>query len=239
VILGLLVAAAARSPAAVADNSEMASSGTPKVAFTIGHLPKAGPYVAALRLVGLDVEVFTPHNPPAALDGFAGLVLGGGGDVDPAYYGEVPAGTRNPNPKRDEMELELFRLARERDLAVLGICRGLQLMNVACGGTLHQDIGAAHSEVRHAVSVPPGSKLHGVVGNENFEIVSRHHQAIKNAAPGLSVTASAPDGIVEAIEDAARRFVIGVQWHPEDNIDSREDQALFRSFARAAGVAGD
>jgi putative glutamine amidotransferase len=217
VILGLLVAAAARSPAAVADNSEMASSGTPKVAFTIGHLPKAGPYVAALRLVGLDVEVFTPHNPPAALDGYAGLVLGGGGDVDPAYYGEIAAGTRNPNPKRDEMELELFRLARKRDLAVLGICRGLQLMNVACGGTLHQDIGTGHSEVRHAVSVPPGSKLHGVVGNENFEIV----------------------GIVEAIEDAARRFVIGVQWHPEDNIDSREDQALFRSFARAAGVAGD
>ena len=231
-ILGLLVAAAARSPAAVADNSEMASSGTPKVAFTIGHLPKAGPYVAALRLVGLDVEVFTPHNPPAALDGYAGLVLGGGGDVDPAYYGEIAAGTRNPNPKRDEMELELFRLARKRDLAVLGICRGLQLMNVACGGTLHQDIGTGHSEVRHAVSVPPGSKLHGVVGNENFEIV-------KNPAPGLSVTASAPDGIVEAIEDAARRFVIGVQWHPEDNIDSREDQALFRSFARAAGVAGD
>jgi len=77
------------------------------------------------------------------------------------------------------------------------------------------------------------------VGNENFEIVSRHHQAVKNPAPGLSVTASAPDGIVEAIEDPARRFVIGVQWHPEDNIDSREDQALFRSFARAAGVAGD
>lgn len=238
-VLGLLVAAAARSPAAVADNGEMASSGTPKVAFTIGHLPKAGPYVAALRLVGLDVEVFTPHNPPAALDGYAGLVLGGGGDVNPAYYGEIAAGTRNPNPKRDEMELELFRLARERDLAVLGICRGLQLMNVACGGTLHQDIGAAHSEVHHAVNVPPGSKLRGIVGNENFEIVSRHHQAIKNAAPGLSVTASAPDGIVEAIEDAARRFVIGVQWHPEDNIDSREDQALFRSFARAAGVAGD
>ena len=104
-VLGLLVAAAARSTAAVADNGEMASSGTPKVAFTIGHLPKAGPYVAALRLAGLDVEVFTPHNPPAALDGFAGLVLGGGGDVDPAHYGEVPAGTRNPNPKRDEMEL--------------------------------------------------------------------------------------------------------------------------------------
>jgi len=137
------------------------------------------------------------------------------------------------------MEMALFRLARERDLAVLGICRGLQLMNVACGGTLHQDIGTAHSEVHHAVNVPPGSRLHGIVGNESFEIVSRHHQAIKNAAPGLSVTASAPDGVVEAIEDAGRRFVIGVQWHPEDNMGSREDQALFRSFARAAGVAAD
>lgn len=230
---------AARSPAAVADNSEMASSRTPKVAFTIGYLPKAGPYVTALRLAGLDVEVFTPQNRPPSLDGLAGLVLGGGGDVDPAYYGEVPDGARNPNPRRDEMELDLFRLARERDLPVLGICRGVQLMNVACGGTLHQDIGRAHSEVRHEVSVPPGSKLAGIVGSERFEIVSRHHQAIKVAARGLTVTAHAQDGTVEAIEDPQRRFVIGVQWHPEDNIDSSEDSALFRSFARAAGVAGD
>src|SRR5208337_5270750 len=217
-------AAAARRPPAVADNSGMASSGTPKVAFTIGYLPKAEPYLRALKLAGLEVEIFTAQTPAPALDGFAGLVLGGGGDVDPSYYGEVAAGSRNPNPKRDEMELELFRVARERDLPVLGICRGLQLMNVACGGALHQDIGTAHSEVRHAVSVPPGSKLHGMVGNGSFEIVSRHHQAIKNAGAGLIVTASAADGIQEAIEDPGRRFVIGVQWHPEDNIGSREDR---------------
>jgi putative glutamine amidotransferase len=137
------------------------------------------------------------------------------------------------------MELALVREARERDVPVLGICRGLQMMNVAYGGTLHQDIGKAHSEVRHAVSVPPGSKLHGIVGSESFEIVSRHHQAIKNAAPGLNVTASAPDGVLEAIEDPERRFLIGVQWHPEDNVESNEDRALFRAFSRAAGVAGD
>lgn len=217
----------------------MASSRTLRVAFTIGYLPKAKAYVEALERAGLAVEVFTANNRPAGLDGFAGLVLGGGGDVDPAYYGEAPAGTRNPNPKRDEMERELFLLARERDLPVLGICRGLQLMNVACGGTLHQDIGTAHSEVRHAVSVPPGSKLAGIVGSEHFEIVSRHHQAIKDPAPGLRVTASAPDGTVEAIEDPARRFVIGVQWHPEDNPKGAEDVALFLSFAQAAGVEGD
>lgn len=221
------------------DNGYMAPARRPKVAFTIGYLPKAEPYVRALKLAGLEVEIFTAQTPAPALDGFAGLVLGGGGDVDPSYYGEAPTGTRNPNPKRDEMELELLRVARERDLAVLGICRGLQLMNVACGGTLQQDIGTAHSEVRHAVSVAPGSKLHGMVASESFEIVSRHHQAIKVAAPGLAVTAHAPDGTIEAIEDPQKGFVIGVQWHPEDNTESAEDAALFRSFARAAGVEGD
>lgn len=239
VISGVLAADAARSPVAVADNRRMAGNRAPRVAFTIGYLPKAAPYEAALRRAGLDVKVLTAQDGPVALDGFAGLVLGGGGDVDPSYYGEAPAGTRSPNPKRDAMERDLFLAARERDLPVLGICRGLQLMNVACGGTLHQDIGTAHSEVRHAVSVPAGSKLAGIVGSEHFAIVSRHHQAIKDPAPGLTVTASAPDGTVEAIEDPARRFVIGVQWHPEDNPKGAEDVALFLSFAQAAGVEGD
>jgi putative glutamine amidotransferase len=217
----------------------MAPAQRPKVAFTIGFLPKAGPYVTALKLAGLEVEVVTAQDPLRSLDGFAGLVLGGGGDVDPRFYGETRNGAGVSNPGRDEMELALVREARERDVPVLGICRGLQMMNVAYGGTLHQDIGKAHSEVRHAVSVPPGSKLHGIVGSESFEIVSRHHQAIKNAAPGLNVTASAPDGVLEAIEDPERRFLIGVQWHPEDNVESNEDRALFRAFSRAAGVAGD
>ena len=214
----------------------------PKVLLTIGFLPKAEAYVKALERAGLEVTTVTPKDQPVALDGFAGLVLGGGGDVDPSFYGEPIAGSKSPNPKRDEMERELIREARERDLPVLGICRGLQMMNVACGGTLHQDIGTAHSEVRHAVSVPPGSKLAGIVGNERFEIVSRHHQSIKDPAPGLRVTAHSVGEMfeaIEAIEDPQKRFVVGVQWHPEDNLEGAEDVALFRSFAHAAGVEGD
>jgi len=141
VILGLLVAAAARSPAAVADNSEMASSEPPRSHSPSVICPRPD---YTLRPCGLSGWTWKSSRHTTLRPRWTATPVWCWAAVATstrAYYGEIAAGTRNPNPKRDEMELELFRLARKRDLAVLGICRGLQLMNVACGGTLHQDIG--------------------------------------------------------------------------------------------------
>ena len=219
-----------------------------KVAFTIGYLRKAGPYLDALRAVGLEVEPFTPESPPASLIPYAGLVLGGGGDIDPKYYGEANLQAQDPRRERDEMELALFKQARERGLPVLGICRGLQLINVAYGGTLLQHIGDAHrgdthlggtsKHATHTVNVADGTLLRSVVGTARFEVVSRHHQAIKTLGAGLRISATSPDGIVEAVEDPGQAFLLGVQWHPEENSRIPEETALFRGFARAAGVRG-
>ena len=217
-----------------------------RIAFTIGTLTKAGPYLDALRSTGLDVEVFTPENWPVSLDPFSGLVLGGGGDIDPKYYGEPNRQAQDPRRERDEMELDFFHQARENDLPVLGICRGLQLINVAYGGTLEQHIGDAHrgdthlggtsKHAVHAVNILTGTRLHEIAGAESYKVVSRHHQAIKALGDGLRVSATCADGIREAVEDPARPFLVGVQWHPEENMHTPEEMALFRAFARAAGV---
>ncbi len=219
-----------------------------KVAFTIGYLRKAGPYLDALRAVGLEVEPFTPESPPASLIPYSGLVLGGGGDIDPKYYGESNLQAQDPRRERDEMELALFKQARERGMPVLGICRGLQLINVACGGTLAQHIGDAHrgdthlggtsKHATHVVNITEGTRLRGIVGTAHFEVVSRHHQAINVVGAGLRISARADDGIVEALEDPGPAFLLGVQWHPEENSRVPEETALFRGFARAAGVKG-
>jgi putative glutamine amidotransferase len=219
-----------------------------KVAFTIGYLRKAGPYLDALRAVGLDVEPFTPENPPLSLIAYAGLVLGGGGDIDPKYYGEPNHQAQDPHRERDEMELALFKQARERGMPVLGICRGLQLINVGYGGTLAQHIGDAHrgdthlggtsKHATHTVDVVEGTLLKRVVGTARFEVVSRHHQAINVLGVGLRVSATSADGIVEAVEDPTLPFLLGVQWHPEENSRIPEEAALLRGFARAAGVRG-
>jgi len=217
-----------------------------KVAFTIGFMRKAGPYLDALRAARLDVEPFTPENPPHSLRSYSGLVLGGGGDIDPKYYGEPNRQAQDPRRERDEMELALFREARESGLAVLGICRGLQLINVAYGGTLDQDIGDAHrgdthrggtaKHALHKVDVVEGTLLRSIVGAATYEVVSRHHQAVKSLGGGLRVAAAAPDGVIEAAEDPSCAFLLGVQWHPEENPRGVEEMALFRAFARAAGV---
>jgi len=227
---------------------EIAGSIMRKVAFTIGYLRKAGPYLDALRAAGLDVEPFTPENPPASLINYTGLVLGGGGDIDPKYYGEPNHQAQDPRRERDEMELALFKQARERGLPVLGICRGLQLINVAYGGTLDQHIGDAHrgdthlggtsKHATHTVSVAEGTLLKSIVGVAHFDVVSRHHQAIKLLGAGLRVSATASDGVVEAVEDPTHPFLLGVQWHPEENSRNPEETALFRGFARATGVRG-
>jgi putative glutamine amidotransferase len=158
----------------------------------------------------------------------SGLVITGGDfDIEPHYYGEEPLpGLGKLNPRRSGFELELVRWAFENDLPVLGICGGMQTINVAFGGTLYQDIstqlqGASlnHEQGRstraHEVSIEPNTLLAGLLQKTAIETNSSHHQAVKEVAPGLRAVGAAPDGIVEAIENRESRFLLGVQWHPE------------------------
>ncbi len=189
-----------------------------------------------------------------ALDGIDGLMLTGGDDVAPARYGETPHETvQEAEPGRDEFEIALVRAARERHLPIFAICRGVQVLNVACGGTLLQDIpsqvtgASAHSlavpqhlpyELAHEVWVDKDSLLARLLRDrlvdESIEVNSRHHQAVKDVAPGFIASATAPDGVIEAIEDPAERFCVGVQWHPENFFRTGEFRALFEGFLEAA-----
>ncbi|MBK5231908.1 MAG: gamma-glutamyl-gamma-aminobutyrate hydrolase family protein [Thermoleophilia bacterium] len=179
------------------------------------------------------VAVLLPADPVVAgdpaplLDRFDGLILGGGADVDPASYGaEAAAQTTDIRPERDEFELALVKGALEKDLPLLGICRGFQLMNVAAGGTLVQHLPDAVGHERHRtvpgqfdeheVELISGSRIAGICGSERVLVQSHHHQGLDRIADGLEVTGAAiPDRIAEAIEIPDKSFALGVQWHPE------------------------
>ncbi|HNY38807.1 MAG TPA: gamma-glutamyl-gamma-aminobutyrate hydrolase family protein [Bryobacteraceae bacterium] len=206
----------------------------PRVALTIGVLSKAVPYVKALKDAGLEVDVVMAGSPLTSLDGYDGLVLGGGRDVDPRIYGESPLdATDQPDEPRDSMECRLLDDALRRDAPILAICRGVQLLNVHLGGTLHQHI-EGHSKVVHPVVIDPDSLLSRAAGATAYTALSRHHQSLKQLAPGARITATAPDSTIEAIEFDGPRFLLAVQWHPEDQFEtSPHDRALFEAFARA------
>lgn len=183
----------------------------------------------------------SPADPHDVLSVLSGLVVTGGPDVNPARYGATPhEETDRPRPERDQWEADLCLAALELDLPLLAICRGLQVLNVALGGTLHQHvpdvIGTdAHRLVRgqmspNAVRVEPGSALARVLGSAS-EGLCHHHQAIDRLGEGLTAVAFADDGTVEAAEQRDRGFALGVQWHPEDN---PEDDRLFRALVEAA-----
>lgn len=175
-----------------------------------------------------------------------GLFLAGGVDVDPSYYGEPPHPKLGEvNRDRDRVELALLRWALEGNLPILAVCRGIQVLNVAAGGTLYQDIEAQipHSirhnyhQIKprnyraHEVTVEPGSRLSTVMGTREIGVNSLHHQAVKNVAPGFHATAWAADGVIEGIEGLNGHFVVGVQWHPEALAEEDEAmQSLFDSF---------
>lgn len=184
------------------------------------------------------------------LDRVDALLLSGGDDIDPLLYGEMPhPKTGNISPERDTAELAYARVALARDMVTLGICRGVQVMAVAFGGTLWQDIPAQVPEAMkhrqqgpkwyptHPVTMAEGSRLQAILGPERL-VNTRHHQAIKRAPEGWVVSAVAPDGIIEAIEHPGHRFVLGVQWHPE-NFQGRpySFDALFMAFVDAAKPA--
>jgi len=193
----------------------------------------------------------TPERIAAALAQASGLILTGGGDVDPARYGATPHETIiGVSESRDTMEVEALREADALGLPVLAICRGMQVLNVARGGTLLQDIpsmvsGACQHSIQdpregpaHAVAIDAGTRLAGIAGTA-YEVNSRHHQAVDRLGEGLTITAHAPDGVVEALEAPGERFLVGVQWHPEDMAGRFESaDRLFAAFAAAARAHG-
>lgn len=210
-------------------------------------------YVRALESVGLIPVVVPPlaeaQAAAAALDFVAGLVLTGGEDVDPSLYGQEPhpeLGT--VSRARDATELALLASARERRLPTLAICRGVQLLNVGFGGTLLQDLPSQRDDAHahelddlrdarvHTVRVEPGSRLAAVVGDHAIRVNSVHHQAIDRLGAGLRPNAWAEDGIIEGVESGdADWWMLGVQWHPEELLETPEhwDRRLLEAFADA------
>ena len=168
------------------------------------------------------------EQPDLLLDLLDGLVLAGGSDIDPASYGAKPhPETKGSWPERDRFEIALGTRALERDMPVLGICRGMEMLNVIQGGTLNQHLGLElhrHTPgvfTDHRVELEPGSLAARVVGAELTEVKSAHHQGVEELGEGVEVTGHADDGVVEAIELPDRSFAVGVLWHPEEDERSR------------------
>jgi putative glutamine amidotransferase len=224
---------------------------------TVGKVPERayvnGAYIRAVQAAGGIPVLLTPHFTPevqAALwQRLDGLLLTGGGDIEPGRFGEP----RHPTvddvaPARDELEIGLTRRALADDVPLLAICRGIQVLNVALGGTLVQDIASelpgalAHSqtaprhEPTHAVKVMgEGTRLGRVLGAAEIAVNSLHHQALKRLGEGLSPVAWAPDGVIEGVEMPGERFVLGVQWHPEELVG--HDPAARHLFAAVVDAA--
>jgi putative glutamine amidotransferase len=168
------------------------------------------------------------ENPDELLDLLDGLILAGGSDIDPGSYGAKPdPETGTTWPERDRFELALGTRALERDMPVLGICRGMEMLNVIQGGTLNQHLGLElhrHTPgmfTDHRVELQPGSLAARVVGSDTTEVKSAHHQGVEELGEGVVVTGHADDGVVEAIEVPERSFAVGVLWHPEEDERSR------------------
>lgn len=228
-----------------------------KPVIGITRCSKIDDYVASVEQAGGRARVLeVSESPRTVVTELDGLLLTGGGDIDPVFYGEE----RHPSvgdaePGRDEFEIDIARRAVEADLPLLAICRGAQVLNVAAGGALVQDIpssearqnpeAAAHSitepkdHVAHEVKVAPGSALERALGsavdaNRMCRVNSRHHQSVSRLGRSLVATATAPDGVVEAIEAPGARFCVGVQWHPENFWRTGEFRPLFDAFVAAA-----
>jgi len=215
----------------------------PVIAIAASYLPAENvwrcppAYADAVRESGgvpLPVLLSAGVRLPSAADA---LLLPGGGDLAPDLYGEMPlAATAPAFSPNDAGEFSLLRDALARGLPVLGICRGMQSLNVFCGGTLWQDIATQipralhHGRGFHAVSVAAGSRLAGLIGAGIQEVNSAHHQAVRRLGQGLRIAAAAPDGVVEALEG---ENLIAVQWHPE-RMEAPMRRAIFGDFAALA-----
>ena len=209
-------------------------------------------YVHAVEMAGGLPLVLAPGSlalVPEMLARLQGLLLSGGADVDPGLYGEAPHPTvKNVRAERDAFELALARRALDTELPLLAICRGQQVLNVATGGTLVQDIpsqvkGAADHDpagerwdAAHEVRILPGTRLRAILGRDQVAVNSFHHQSVKTPGRGVCVSAySAPDDVIEGIELPTHRFAVGVQWHPEAFWDRPNTfQPLFEALVEAS-----
>jgi putative glutamine amidotransferase len=212
----------------------------PVVAVTSGSEPSPGEgflirkaYIRAVEAAGAVPFVVVPGRPTAAREILArvqGLFLTGGGDIDPVLYGQSAQSTlTNVSHDRDVFEIALVKEALGRDLPVLAVCRGQQLLSVACGGSIIQDIaaeipgavehrpGGDRRAIAHEVELLRETRIHAILATERIAVNSTHHQAIGTPGDGLVVSAQSPlDGVIEGIESPDHRFVVGVQWHPEE-----------------------
>lgn len=207
-------------------------------------------YIHAIEDHGGIPRTLYPGVPPEALTDLKGLLLTGGRDIDPIHYGEEQHETTDIDFDRDALELPLCKRAMEADLPVFGICRGIQVMNVAMGSSLYQDIPSQFADHLthkilvntddswHDIKIQSDSLLNQITGESVAEVNSRHHQSLKVIGEGFTVTAQSADGIIEAIEDESKRFMLGVQYHPErmfQTAESREHRRkLFKAFIEAA-----
>ncbi len=215
-------------------------------------------YLHCLALAGALPVVVPLKLSPVALRGLFdrldGILLAGGGDVDPVFYGEKPLNdtVREINPLRDSAEIRVARWAAAEDVPLLGICRGHQVTNVALGGDLVMDIPTQLPEAlrhttpadlplnhpAHPVAIAPGTRLAAILQTDSVITNSRHHQAVRHLGDGLVAAAHSPDGIVEALEKPEARFFLTVQWHPENlcraSSETTDMTPLFRAFVEAA-----
>jgi putative glutamine amidotransferase len=210
-------------------------------------------YLRSLERAGATPRVLDPEKDrdvAAVLDECDGVLLTGGADVEPQHYGATDRhATLKTDAARDAYEIVLAREAMKRDLPLLAICRGVQLLNVVAGGTLVQDIPShrptdvthvqrePNTSTPHTVHVQAGSRLAALLGpdaSRDLPVNSRHHQCVDVVAPGFVASATAPDGIVEGIERPGAKFCIGVQWHPENFWQTGEFSQMFKGLVEAA-----
>jgi len=213
-------------------------------------------YVRAIQKAGATPIILPPvmtvEDCKVILERVDGLLFSGGEDISPNYYRQEPKSwIGGIDKERDESELALAKLALERQIPILGICRGHQILNIAVGGTLYQDLAAevsgaldhAYAPARpmeqlvHAITISSGSKLAKILGNTDFMVNSVHHQAVRTIGSGMRIVAHAPDGIVEATELQDHPFCISVQWHPESLLKNDTTMLpLFKAFIASAAL---
>jgi putative glutamine amidotransferase len=218
---------------------------TPLIGIAADKPRRVPKYQRSVEDAGGEIMTLYPESfSIEVLDRLDGLLLTGGGDIDASEFDEDNhPQVYNVDPKRDAMELALTRKAVEKNLPVLGVCRGLQVMNVALGGNLiqhlegHDNSDSQRHNIAHSINILEGTKLRSILGKASAGVNSFHHQAAKTLGNRLVVSAWSPDNVIEGIEIPDAAYFIGVQWHPEEFVDFGKDfQALFDSLVEASSA---